>query len=92
MNRQKDRGAPSKSPLSSTVSRGNVTATLIHELVDMCRELDQRRMLADDLEAWFAKNPQLSELFGAFQLQRQEERRAAQQRAHAAANAKRRAR
>lgn len=54
----------------TAVTRGSVTSTLIEELQQLCRELAERRQLADDLAAWFEQNPKLSEKFGAFQRRR----------------------
>lgn len=42
-------------------------ATLMGELAQLCRELDDRRTLALDLAAWFEKHPDQSESFGEFQ-------------------------
>jgi len=46
---------------------GNVVANLWTELGALCRELDERRKLADQLKEWFAANPSAEKSFGEWQ-------------------------
>lgn len=59
-----------KSPALAPVMPGHVVANVMGELTAMCRELEERRALGDDLAAWFAANPKQSDRFGAFQATR----------------------
>lgn len=56
------------------VTRGMVVSTFMEELTGLVREITQHRVLADDLRAWFAAHPDLSERFGAFQHARAKQR------------------
>lgn len=63
---------PTASPV---VTVGSVASTFMFELTGLMREIAQHRTLADDLRAWFAAHPDLSERFGAFQHARMKERK-----------------
>lgn len=45
------------------VHRGEVASVLVTDLLECFRELEQRRVLGDDLAEWFDANPKASESF-----------------------------
>lgn len=68
------RKKPIQKPPTQPVMVGSVTSTLMTELGMLTRELAERRVLAEDLAAFFALNPRTSEAFGEFQYQREKAR------------------
>lgn len=69
--KNRDKVAQRRDKLSQRpIYQGEVAMALVADLQMLMRELAERRQLADELSAWFAKEPALSEQFGAFQAER----------------------
>ncbi len=56
---------------SQPITRGNVVAAFLEDMMMAMSELTARRQLGEDLAAWFAMYPDAGEDFGAFQAGRQ---------------------